>query len=115
MFAENILSLPEKGRTQHQEFLKDRLQTRNVAFHDPIKRNANKGFGTNTKKTVLSNKKSIDVNRDILAKLLSISTKQQEKKIDLEKALTYPLSEVPLSLCNADGSMRKTNTSKLAK
>ena len=85
-----------------------------MAFHDPIKRYTIKSFGCNTKKTVLSNKKSIDVNRDILAKLLSISIKQ-EKKIDFEKALTHPLSEVPLSLCNADGSMRKTNKSKLAK
>ena len=83
----------------------------NVAFHDPIKRNANKGFGSNTKKTVLSSKKRIDVNRNILAKLLSISTKQ-EKKVDFEKALTYPLSDVPLS--NADRSMRKTITSKFA-
>ena len=44
----------------------------------------------------------------MLAKLLAICIKQ-ERKIDFQKALTCPLEEVPLALCNADGSMRKTN------
>ena len=35
--------------------------------------------------------------------------------MDFQKALTYPLAEVPLTLCNADGSMRKTNKSNLDK
>ena len=55
------------------------------------------------KKTTTSNNKSIEVNRDILESLLSISMKS-----------LYPLCEVPLSLANADGTMRKTNRSKLA-
>ena len=50
----------------------------------------------------------------MLAKLLAVCTKQ-ERKIDFQKALTYPLAEVPLALCNADGSMRKTNKSNLGK
>ena len=40
---------------------------------------------------------------------------QKERKMDFQKALTYPLAEVPLTLCNADGSMRKTNKSNLDK
>ena len=50
----------------------------------------------------------------MLAKLLAICIKQ-ERKIDFQKALTYPLAEVLLTLCNADGSMRKTNKSNLSK
>ena len=35
--------------------------------------------------------------------------------IDFEKALKYPLGDIPLSLANADGTMVKTNKRKLAK
>ena len=65
------------------------------------------------KKTTTSNNKSIEVNRDILGRLLSISSKES-KTIDFVKALHYPLCEVPLSLVNADGTTRKTNKTKLA-
>ena len=65
------------------------------------------------KKTTTSNNKSIEVNRDILGRLLSISSKESNT-IDFVKALHYPLCEVPLSLVNADGTTRKTNKTKLA-
>ena len=39
---------------------------------------------------------------------------KESKTIDFLKALHYPLCEAPLSLSNADGTMRKTNKSKLA-
>ena len=65
------------------------------------------------RKTTTSNNKSIEVNRDVLGKLLSISLKES-KPIDFVKALPYPLCEVPLSFANADGTMTKTNKSKLA-
>ena len=45
---------------------------------------------------------------------MSISL-QQGKTINFEKALEFPLSPIPLSLCNADGSLRKTNKSQLLK
>ena len=87
---------------------KKRLHTNEKLSHEPIKRNPKLGFKSLNKKTVLKNKKSVEANRDMLAKLLAICIKQ-ERKIDFQKALTYPLAEVPLALCNADGSMRKTN------
>ena len=37
----------------------------------------------------------------------------REKVIDFKKALQFPLVEVPLTLCNPDGSMRLTNKEKL--
>ena len=39
---------------------------------------------------------------------------KESKTTDFVKALHYPLCEVPLSLANTDGTMRKTNKSKLA-
>ena len=53
------------------------------------------------------------MNGDILAHLLYVS-QNTGKNIDFEKALTYPLSEIPLSLCNANGSLRKKNKSCLS-
>ena len=47
----------------------------------------------------------IDVNRDILAKLSKISVIKGKTIIDFEKALKYPLGDIPLSLENADGTM----------
>ena len=44
--------------------------------------------------------------------MLAIS-QARKKVIDLKKALQFPLDEVPLSLCNPDGCMRKTNKGKL--
>ena len=98
--SEHLLTLHEKGKSQYTEFVKKRLYTNERLFHEPFK--------SLNKKTVLKNKKSVEANRDMLAKLLAICIKQ-ERKIDFQKALTYPLAEVPLALCNADGSMRKTN------
>lgn len=110
--ADSLLLVPEKGKQQHDAFIKTRLHKREVPLHDPIKRNNIKGFRSSTNRKV-KEKNAAEVNRDILARLLYLSSKAS-KVIDFEKALTYPLSDVPLSLCNADGSMRKTSKSKLA-
>ena len=72
-------------------------------------------FSSSSKKvTIEDNKKakSIEVNRNILGALLSISAKSGQA-IDFEKALEYPLCPVPLSLANPDGSRRVTSKSKL--
>ena len=66
------------------------------------------------KKLTVKYKKSVDVNRDIVAKLLPISV-TEGKTIDFEKALKYPLGTIPLSMANADGTTRKTNKRKLGK
>ena len=58
--------------------------------------------------------KTIEANRNILGKLLTCSFKLQ-KILDFEKALCFPLSPMPLSLANPDGSPRKTTKSQLNK
>ena len=40
----------------------------------------------------------------MLAKLLAVCIKQK-RKIDFQKALTYPLAEAPLALCKTENSM----------
>ena len=55
--------------------------------------------------------KSADVNPNILAALLAFYIKSG-KAIDINKALEFPLSPVPLSIANADGIGRQTAKSK---
>ena len=62
--------------------------------------------------TSKGNEKTIEVNRDVLSKLLALSAKHN-KVIDFEVVLTYPLSPVPLSLSHPDGARRKTMKSSL--
>ena len=50
--------------------------------------------------------------RDLFGRLLGISL---EKKLDLEKVLTFPLTPVPLSLSHIDGTICKTDKSILLK
>ena len=38
----------------------------------------------------------------------------RKKVIDFKKALQFPLGEIPLSLCNLDGCIQKTNKGKLS-
>ena len=55
---------------------------------------------------------SLKVNRNIIGALLTYSAKSG-KVIDLERALMYPLSPIPLSISNGDGTRRVTSKSKL--
>ena len=54
----------------------------------------------------------VSVQRDMLGFLLTKS-QQLGSPIDINEALKYPLSPVPLSLAHADGERRKTNKSSL--
>lgn len=56
--------------------------------------------------------KTAEVNRNFLGTLISYELKTGSK-VDFEKALCYPLSPLPLSICHPDGTRRKTNKAKL--
>ena len=66
------------------------------------------------KTTVSNNKKqsTVEINRNILGMLLSLAAKTN-RNIDFQNALQYPLSPVPLSLANHDGTKRISTKSKL--
>ena len=57
--------------------------------------------------------KAVEINRNIIGKLLALSARS-ERLIDFQKALSYPLCSVPLSLANPDRSRRTTQKSKLS-
>ena len=99
-----------KGRELADKFNKERLLSSTVEFIDPIKHNINKTFLATKKRIEIKKgnvKKSVEVNRVILVSV------KFNKSIDYKEALKFPLSPTPLSISNADGSMRKTNKSVL--
>ena len=112
--TEFLLSCPTIGKEKYKDFVNARLRKKEISVRDLIKRTKTKllTFKSFSKKPKTNQRKSVEVNRDILAKLLAISL-LREKVIDFKKALQFPIDEVPLSLCNPDGCMRKTNKGKL--
>ena len=113
--AEDILKIKIRGIDSYNEFVEKRIKSQAIKVHDPIKRQKCALFTDNERKVTLKhkgNETTIEVNRDVLTKLLALSAKHN-KVIDFEAALTYPLSPVPLSLSHPDGTRRKTMKSSL--
>ena len=54
--------------------------------------------------------KTIEANGNVISRLLALSSKLN-RKIDMQAALKFPLSAVPLSLAHPDGSRRTTDKS----
>ena len=115
--VERILSLREVGEENYNDFKRDRLLRKKIKFHHPIKRNELSLF-SNTNKSIKiktsTKTKVVEFNRNIVGTLLAYSARN-EKMIDFEKSLEYPLCSIPLSLANPDGSPRSTTKSKLLK
>ena len=112
-FAKQILKVKETGEMLYQSFVDQRIKSKNIKIHDPIKREKLYLFKNTGKKVIIKQKEkgqNIEINRQILGKLLAYSAKFH-KTIDFEHALSFPLSPVPLSLAHPDGSRRKTNKS----
>ena len=79
------------------------------AFFDSITRVPWKGFCNAEKKAKITAKgktKDVAVQRDILGLLMAVSSKEGAV-VDLDKALSYALSPVPLALATSDGTEEK--------
>ena len=96
-------------------FVKQRLETSEVNFWDPVPNLKVKSFSAMAKKTnVKANDKVITVSadRDLFGRLLIAAN---TREINLKEVLSYELSAVPFALAHQDGSIRKTTKSVLAK
>ena len=115
--AEELLGSYERGKEMFSMFQK-RLEIGEeeaAGFFDPIKRCPWKGFGDAEKKikvTAKGKSKDIAVQRDILG-LLVASSYEEQSSVDIDKALSFPLAPVPLSLATCDGNRRTTAKSTL--
>ena len=113
-----LLGVVKRGTELYREFTSrfDSNNENKLTFWDPIKKQEWHDFSASNKKTKVKNKNGkvveVAVQRDILGFLLAKS-QQLNAPIDMEKALRFPLSPVPLALAHADGERRKTNKSAL--
>ena len=81
--ADSLPSIEEMGAKQHKDFLEKEIQS-NTSFHQPTRTNKVLGFKSMAKMTFLKNgRKSIKVNRDILANLFSISLNRLQKSLKI--------------------------------
>jgi hypothetical protein len=115
-----LVSAEQRGRELLREF-NERLNREGESsqstrkFFDPVKRVPWKGFSGVARSTKVSAKdksKEVTVQRDILGLLMAISHRENSP-IDIDKALSFSLAPVPLSLATADGTRRKTSKSTL--
>ena len=96
----------ELGNIQTELYRHECLVNKRSLFHDPVKgcRFVNfKGISKSVSIRKDNKTLSLKVNHDIIGALLAYSTKSG-KVIDLEKALMYPLSPIPLRISNGDGT-----------
>lgn len=111
--ADDIINIWSSGKEKSELFVQERLVTKTKLFHDPLPRNKIPTFLSNPITIKKDNKiKIVEANRNILGKLLSLSTKH-ERPIDLEAVMAYPLYPVPLSMAYPDGTKRSTQKSNL--
>ena len=111
---EALLNIWDKGKDLYDQFLRERIHSREKAFTDALPRNKPTLFSSTSKKVKSASTSSevVKANRNILGKLLSLSARFEEP-IDFSRALQYPLYPVPLSLSFPDGTKRQTQKSKL--
>ena len=97
-------------------FQKEKLLSCEKLFHATLQKYNFMSFSKISAKCTIKSKdgktKTAEVNRSILSALNSYSIKSAVA-LDFRQLLQYPLCPVPLSICNGDGTRRRTNKSKL--
>ena len=110
---QDLLGCLEKGSKWKEEFLSGCIADPK-RFEKPIPRRKVKNFVTCAPKTQIKSKdlKVVELQgtRDLFGRLLYLSTME---KIDMEMVFKYPLTPVPLSLANLNGTMNHTDKAKL--
>ncbi|EDO35707.1 predicted protein [Nematostella vectensis] len=96
-------------------FVKEKINSSEVSFWDPIPKLKVNNFDTVTKRVQVkaTNEKLVTVGSDwnLFGRLLIAANARQ---VDLKGVLAHELSSVPYALAHQDGSLRKTNKSALA-
>ena len=111
--ADKIMQTYVNGKTAMQSFIDKRLSNNpKASFFDPIKKMKTPGFTVSKTKVCKTNSKivSIETSNQLFSKISIIS---QKRNIDMKMLLTCRLGCVPLSLAEADASLRKRAKSVL--
>lgn len=112
--CESLLKIPENGQVRHQDFLNTCLADAN-RFEEKIIKAKLKTFSDDSSKNRKAQDKRVAElkgTRDLMGRLVILATKRD---LDLPFIFEFPLTPVPLSMCNTDGTMAKTEKSALFK
>lgn len=107
-----LLNIEVNGKKLRETFIKE-CATSESRFQQPITKNKILVFSpANVKKKIVVNNKvhEVRLQRDLFGRLLCISLTENT---DVEKALTYPITSVLISMCQMDGIICKTKKSLL--
>jgi len=108
-----LLHCVETGRRQCETFTNECFANPS-RFEKPISRNKLKNFSADAVKVKLTVKdrkiKELQGTRDLFGRLLYLAASND---LDLTLVFSYPLTPVPLALAHVDGSINKTDKSKL--
>lgn len=109
----DLMGAYDKGKNAAKQFEDSRLKTDSAKMFEPIKANKLKTFATGLKTAstkVQSETILLRASSEMFNRLLIIG---KSRDIDLKELLSYALTPVPLSLGTGDGTMCKTDKSKL--
>ena len=108
-----LLHCVETGKKKCQEFT-DGCFANPARFEQPIPRQKVKNFSTDAVKVKITTKdkkiKELQGTQDLFGRLLYLAATND---LDLELVFNYPLTPVPLAIAHVDGSVNKTDKSKL--
>lgn len=110
--ADFLLNIETTGNKLRENFIAE-CNADAQRFEKPLKKCKIANFSSEgqKKKVKVGNKvQELRMQRDLFGRLLGVSI---EQKIDLRKALSYPLTPVPMALCHLDGTIYKTDKSAL--
>eukprot|EP00795_Rhopilema_esculentum_P007270 gene7270-12957_t len=114
-----VLTVEERGTKMRDDFCfrMDPVEKERQLFFDPIKRAPWKSITDQSLKSKVRLKseekeRDVTVQRDILG-LLATKSQEAQTSVDINKALQYSLSPIPLCLATSDGTRRKTAKSTL--
>ena len=112
--TKDLLSAQQLGKTAMVQFIKERLAVgSSKSIFDQIKKSKLGTFKSINKIKVCKTKNktmSLTSTRDLFSKIAIIS---QKRSVYLKTLFNYPLEVLPLSLSEADGTLKKTPKSAL--
>ncbi|KAK3735047.1 hypothetical protein QZH41_001743 [Actinostola sp. cb2023] len=115
---EDLLNAKAVGEKAYEAFRVQRLETDppKVKFHDSLKKSKLQTFSELNKKVKVKSKSAKEIilkaDRALFAQMIIIA---ENRKLQMREVLCHPLGPLPWSLSTADGSLRKTTKSTLAK
>ena len=102
-----LLSAPERGKEQINDFVENRLIQNSAKFHDSIKQNRSRTLSSMYEVTLQASAgdktKTIKAGRDLFQRLLV--SQEAGRDINLEEILCHELSTTPLSIADTTGKL----------